>query len=177
MENEELAALLPQAKQGDPKAQMAIVTAFRPLVKKLAGQEKNLSLRPDLASTLVLGILEAIVKYPGEDARRFLGFVKTHLTFLLSHYIRKEARWNKIQEKVQVMEGGESSYQEDFLRGIRKEEILRAFRQLTPKERLLVRQAAIQQIPWKKLQEIHQCPLSTLYGWYRKALEKMKRGE
>lgn len=33
MENEELAALLPQAKQGDPNAQMAIVTAFRPLVK------------------------------------------------------------------------------------------------------------------------------------------------
>lgn len=59
MENKDLSALLPQAKQGDPKAQMAIVTAFRPLVKKLAGQEKNLSLRPDLASTLVLGILEA----------------------------------------------------------------------------------------------------------------------
>lgn len=91
MEKTDLAALLPEAKQGNQKAQMAIITAFRPLVMKLAGQEKNLSLRPDLASTLVLGILEAIRKYPGEDPRRFPGFVKTHLNFLLSHYIRKEA--------------------------------------------------------------------------------------
>ena len=178
MEKErELEELLVLAKQGNQEAQLAIVTAFRPLVRKLAAQERDYSRRTDLASQLVLGLLEAIRKYPGEDAKRFSGYVKTHLTYLLSHYIRKEARQKRIQEKVQVMEGGRSSYQEDFLRGIQAEEIRRAFRQLTPKERFLVRQAAIQQIPWKKLQEIHQCPLSTLYGRYRKALEKMKRGE
>lgn len=111
------------AKQGNQEAQLAIVTAFRPLVRKLAAQERDLSRRTDLASQLVLGLLEAIRKYPGEDARKFPGFVKTHLTYLLSHYIRKEARQKRIQKKVQVMEGGRSSYQEDFLRGIQAEEI------------------------------------------------------
>jgi len=175
MEKErELEELLVLAKQGDQEAQLAIVTAFRPLVRKLAAQERDFSRRPDLASQLVLGLLEAIRKYPGEDAKRFPGFAKTHLRHLLSHYIRKEARQKRIQEKVQVMEGGRSSYQEDFLRGIQAEEICRAIQQLTPKERLLVRQAAIQKIPWKKLQEAYRCPLSTLYGRYRKALGKVK---
>lgn len=36
----DLTALLPRARSGDQEAQLAIVTAFRPLVQKLAGQEK-----------------------------------------------------------------------------------------------------------------------------------------
>lgn len=96
----DLTALLPRARSGDQEAQLAIVIAFRPLVQKLAGQERNPSLRMDLASQLVLGLLEAIRKYPGEDPRRFPGFVNTHLHYLLSHYIRKQIRWNKVKEKI-----------------------------------------------------------------------------
>lgn len=173
MENEELAALLPQAKQGDSKAQMALVTAFRPLVKKLAGQEKNLSLRPDLVSHLVLGILEAIRKYPGEDSRRFPGFVKTHLNFLLSHYIRKEARWNKLKEKLYGQT--QEYYTEDFTLRVRRRELQDTLLCLAPDEQRLVYLAAGQRIPWKTLGEQFGKPVSTLYGRYQKALKKVRK--
>lgn len=173
MENKDLAALLPEAKQGNQKAQMAIITAFRPLVMKLAGQEKNLSLRPDLASTLVLGILEAIRKYPGGDARRFPGFVKTHLTFLLSHYIRKEARWNKLKEKLYGQT--QEYYTEDFTLRVRRRELQDTLLCLAPDEQRLVYLAAGQRIPWKTLGEEFGSPVSTLYGHYQKALKKVRK--
>lgn len=173
MEKTDLAALLPEAKQGNQKAQMAIITAFWPLVMKLAGQEKNLSLRPDLASTLVLGILEAIRKYPGEDARRFPGFVKTHLTFLLSHYIRKQARWNKLKEKLYGQT--QEYYTEDFTLRVRRRELQDALLCLTPVEQRLVYLAAGQRIPWKTLGEEFGSPVSTLYGHYQKALKKVRK--
>ena len=173
MEKTDLAALLPEAKQGNQKAQMAIITAFRPLVMKLAGQEKNLSLRPDLASTLVLGILEAIRKYPGEDPRRFPGFVKTHLNFLLSHYIRKEARWNKLKEKLYGQT--QENYTEDFTLRAQRRELQDAFLCLAPDEQRLVYLAAGQRIPWKTLGEEFGKPVSTLYGRYQKALKKVRK--
>lgn len=173
MEKTDLAALLPEAKQGNQKAQMAIITAFRPLVRKLAGQEKNLSLRPDLASTLVLGILEAIRKYPGEDPRRFPGFVKTHLNFLLSHYIRKEARWNKLKEKLYGLT--QENYTEDFTLRVQRRELQDAFLCLAPDEQQLVYLAAGQRIPWKTLGEGFGKPVSTLYGRYQKALKKVRK--
>mgnify|MGYP001779872367 CR=1 FL=1 len=168
----DLTALLPRARSGDQEAQLAIVTAFRPLVQKLAGQEKNPSLRMDLASQLVLGLLEAIRKYPGTDARRFPGFVRTHLTHLLSHYIRKQARWNRLKEKMYTLEG-ETTYQEDFTRSLQKEELRKALQQLDPEERTLIQRAACQKVPWKKLQKEFHCPASTLYGRYRRALRKV----
>lgn len=170
----DVTVLLPRAKQGDQMAQLEIVSAFRPLVRKLAGQEKNPSLRMDLSSQLVLGVLEAIRKYPGNDTRRFPGFVRTHLTHMLSHYIRKQARWNKLKEKMYALER-EASYQEDFTRSFQKEELRRALQQLDPAERALVKRAACQKVPWKKLQEEFQCPASTLYGRYRKALGKVQK--
>ena len=153
---------------------MAIVTAFRPLVMKLAGQEKRtVSAAGSGRSTLVLGILEAIKKYPGEDARRFPGFVKTHLTFLLSHYIRKQARWNKLKEKLMVRL--RKNYIEDFTLWVQRRELQDAFLCLAPDEQWLVYLAAGQRIPWKTLGEEFGSPVSTLYGHYQKALKKVRK--
>ena len=88
---------------------MAIVTAFRPLLRKLASQERDYTLRTDLSSQLVLGTLEAIRKFPGTDSRRFPGFLKKHLTFLLSHYKRKQQRWNRLKEKIYALESHETT--------------------------------------------------------------------
>lgn len=174
MEKErELEELLVLAKQGDQEAQLAIVTAFRPLVRKLAAQERDYSRRTDLASQLVLGLLEAIRKYPGEDARKFPGFVKTHLTYLLSHYIRKEVRWNKLKEKL-YDQTQESCYTEDFTLRIQRRELQDALRCLTPAEQRLVYLAVGQRIPWKALGRTFQSPVSTLYGRYKRALGKVK---
>lgn len=167
-----LTPLLFKAKAGEQKAQMEIDTAFRPLVRKLADREWDLSLRTDLASLLVLGVLEAIRKYPGTDAKRFPGFVKTHLTHLLSYYIRKQVRWNSLKEKMYTLEG-ETTYQENFTRSLQKEEIHQAMQQLDPRERTLIQRAACQKVPWKKLQKEFHCPASTLYRRYQKALKKV----
>lgn len=101
--------LLTRAQHGDQEAQMAIVTAFRPLLRKLASQERDYTLRTDLSSQLVLGTLEAIRKFPGTDSRRFPGFLKKHLTFLLSHYKRKQQRWNRLKEKIYALESHETT--------------------------------------------------------------------
>ena len=170
----DLPALLPRARSGDQEAQLAIVIAFRPLVQKLAGQEKNPSLRMDLASQLVLGLLEAIRKYPGEDPRRFPGFVNTHLHYLLSHYIRKQIRWNKVKEKIYA-QNQETSYTEDFTMRIRRGELQKALQCLTPAEHRLVCLATVRGTPWKSIGREFGCPVSSLYGRYRKALQKMKK--
>jgi iron only hydrogenase large subunit-like protein len=44
-ESPDIANLLPLARRGDQEAQMEIVTAFRPLLRKLASQERDFSLR------------------------------------------------------------------------------------------------------------------------------------
>lgn len=115
--------LLTRAQQGDQEAQMAIVTAFRPLLRKLASQERNYTLRTDLSSQLVLGTLEAIRKFPGTDSRRFPGFLKKHLTFLLSHYKRKQQRWNRLKEKIYALESHETTVTEDFEASFRTAEL------------------------------------------------------
>ena len=176
MEKErELEEWLVLAKQGDQEAQLAIVTAFRPLVRKLAAQERDFSRRPDLASQLVLGLLEAIRKYPGEDAKRFPGFAKTHLRHLLFHYIRKEVRWNKLKEKL-YDQTQEPCYTEDFTLRLQRRELQDALQCLTPAEQRLVYLAASQRTPWKSLGRAFQSPVSTLYGRYKRALEKVRKG-
>lgn len=124
--------LLTRAQQGNQEAQMAIVTAFRPLLRKLASQERNYTLRTDLSSQLVLGTLEAIRKFPGTDSRRFPGFLKKHLTFLLSHYKRKQQRWNRLKEKIYALESHKTTVTEDFEASFRTAELHAALVRLPP---------------------------------------------
>ena len=90
-----LTHLFPLAKSGNKDAQLFLVTAFTPLVRKLASQERDLFLREDLVSTLKLGVLEAIRKFPGEDMDRFPGYLKKYLLQTLSYYKRKQVRDRK----------------------------------------------------------------------------------
>lgn len=178
MEHHEIpdfAALLPQARRGDQEAKMAIVTAFRPLLRKLAGQERDSTLRTDLSSQLVLGTLEAIQKFPGSDSSRFPGFLKKHLTFLLSHYIRKQQRWNRLKEKIYALESHETTVTEDYLAPFRKAELQNALGRLSPYERRLVVLACLEETPWRRIAEEFHKPVPTLYGHYRKALEKVRK--
>lgn len=171
----DFAALLPLARSGDQEAQMAIVTAFRPLLRKLAGQERDYSLRMDLSSQLVLGTLEAIQKFPGTDNSRFPGFLKKHLSFLLSHYKRKQQRWNRLKEKIYALESHETTVTEDFEASFRTAELHAALGRLTPYERRLVFLACLEETPWRRIQEEFHKPVPTLYGHYRKALEKVRK--
>lgn len=171
----DFAALLPLARSGDQEAQMAIVTAFRPLLRKLAGQERDYSLRMDLSSQLVLGTLEAIQKFPGTDSSRFPGFLKKHLSFLLSHYKRKQQRWNPLKEKIYALESHETTVTEDFEASFRTAELHAALGRLTPYERRLVFLACLEETPWRRIQEEFHKPVPTLYGHYRKALEKVRK--
>ena len=171
----DFADLLPLAQQGDQEAQMAIVTAFRPLLRKLASQEQDYSLRPDLSSQLVLGTLEAIKKFPGTDSSRFPGFLKKHLSFLLSHYKRKQQRWNRLKEKIYTLESPETTVTEDFEASFRTAELHAALERLTPYEQRLVFLACLEDAPWRRIQEEFHKPVPTLYGHYRKALEKVRK--
>ena len=153
---------------------MAIVTAFRPLLRKLASQEREYTLRMDLSSQLVLGTLEAIRKFPVTDSRRFPGFLKKHLTFLLSHYIRKQQRWRLLQEKVQMLEGADSCYTEDYADREERERVRKAFQALPEKEQHLLLQVLQQEKTWKQLAQEEQVPLGTLYGRYRRILGVLK---
>ncbi len=171
----DFAALLPLARSGDQEAQMAIVTAFRPLLRKLAGQERDYSLRMDLSSQLVLGTLEAIQKFPGTDSSRFPGFLKKHLSFLLSHYKRKQQRWNRLKEKIYALESHETTVTEDFEASFRTAELHAVLGRLTPYERRLVFLACLEETPWRRIQEEFHKPVPTLYGHYRKALEKVRK--
>ena len=168
-------ALLPRARRGDQEAQMAIVTAFRPLLRKLASQERDRTQRLDLSSQLVLGTLEAIQKFPGTDSRRFPGFLKKHLTYLLSQYKRKQQRWNKLKEKIYALESHETTVTEDYLASFRKAELQNALGRLSPYERRLVVLACLEETPWRRIAEEFHKPVPTLYGHYRKALEKVRK--
>lgn len=173
-ETPDIASLLPRAQHGDKEAQMAIVTAFRPLLRKLASQERDYTLRMDLSSQLVLGTLEAIQKFPGTDSRRFPGFLKKHLTFLLSHYKRKQQRWNRLKEKIYALESHETTITEDFEAPLRKAGLHKALGHLSPYERRLLFLACLEETPWRRIQEEFHKPVPTLYGHYRKALEKVR---
>ncbi len=173
-ETTEIAVLLPKARTGDKEAQMAIVTAFRPLLRKLAGQERDFSLRIDLSSQLVLGTLEAIQKFPGTDSSRFPGFLKKHLTFLLSHYKRKQQRWRQLQEKVQILEGTDSCYTEDYAAREERQRVRKAFHALPEEEQRLLLQVLQQKKTWQQLAREEQVPLGTLYGRYRRILGNLK---
>ena len=173
-ESPDLAVLLPLARRGDQEAQMEIVTAFRPLLRKLASQERDVSLRMDLSSQLVLGTLEAIQKFPGTDSSRFPGFLKKHLSFLLSHYKRKQQRWRLLQEKVQMLEGADSCYTEDYADQEERERVRKAFQALPEKEQHLLLQVLQQEKTWKQLAQEEQVPLGTLYGRYRRILGVLK---
>lgn len=175
MDSPDLAILLPKAQCGDQGAQMAIVTAFRPLLRKLASQERDYTLRMDLSSQLVLGTLEAIRKFPGTDNRRFPGFLKKHLTFLLSHYKRKQQRWNRLKEKIYALESHETTVTEDFEASFRTAELHAALVRLTPYERRLVVLACLEEMPWRRIAEELHKPIPTVYGHYRKALEKVRK--
>lgn len=174
-ETTEIAVLLPKARTGDQDAQLAIVTAFRPLLRKLASQERDYSLRMDLSSQLVLGTLEAIQKFPGTDSSRFPGFLKKHLTFLLSHYKRKQQRWRQLQEKVQMLEGADSCYTEEYADREERQRVQEAFQALPEKEQHLLLQVLHQEKTWKQLAQEEQVPLGTLYGRYRRILGMLKR--
>ena len=154
---------------------MAIITAFRPLLRKLAGQERDYTLRMDLSSQLVLGTLEAIRKFPGTDSSRFPGFLKKHLTFLLSHYKRKQQRWRQLQEKVQMLEGVDSCYTEDYADREERQRVRKAFQALPVKEQQLLLQVLRKEKTWKQLAQEEQVPLGTLYGRYRRILGVLKR--
>ena len=171
----DIATLLPRARTGDQEAQLAIVTAFRPLLRKLAGQERDFGLRMDLSSQLVLGTLEAIQKFPGSDSSRFPGFLKKHLTFLLSHYKRKQQRWRQLQEKVQILEGTDSCYTEDYAAREERQRVQKAFHALPEEEQRLLLQVLQQEKTWQQLAQEQQVPLGTLYGRYRRILGILKR--
>lgn len=174
-ESPDFSDLLPLAQQGDKEAQIAIVTAFRPLLRKLASQERDYSLRMDLSSQLVLGTLEAIQKFPGTDSSRFPGFLKKHLTFLLSHYKRKQQRWRELQEKVQLLEGADSCYTENYADQEERQRVRKAFQALPEKERHLLLQVLQEKKTWKQLAREEQVPLGTLYGRYRRILGILKK--
>ncbi len=175
MDSPDMATLLPRAQHGDQEAQMAIVTAFRPLLRKLASQEREYTLRMDLSSQLVLGTLEAIRKFPGTDSRRFPGFLKKHLTFLLSHYKRKQQRWRLLQEKVQLLEGADSCYTEDYADRDERQRVRKAFQALPRKEQRLLLQVLQKEKTWQQLAREEQVPLGTLYGRYRRILGALRR--
>lgn len=99
--------------------------------------------------------------------------MKTHLTFLLSHYIRKEARWNKLKEKLYGQT--QEYYTEDFTLRVQWRELQDALLCLAPDEQRLVYLAAGQRISWKTLGEQFGSPVSTLYGHYQKALKKVRK--
>ena len=173
-ESPEIATLLPRARRGDQEAQLAIVTAFRPLLRKLASQERDPAQRLDLSSQLVLGTLEAIQKFPGADSSRFPGFLKKHLTFLLSHYKRKQQRWRLLQEKVQLLEGADSCYVEEYADRDERQRVRKAFRALPKKEQRLLLQVLQKEKTWQQLAREEQVPLGTLYGRYRRILGGLK---
>lgn len=175
MDSPDMAILLPKAKRGNQEAQMAIVTAFRPLLRKLASQEREYTLRMDLSSQLVLGTLEAIRKFPGTDSRLFPGFLKKHLTFLLSHYKRKQQRWRLLQEKVQLLEGADSCYTEDYADQDQRQRVRKAFQALPRKEQRLLLQVLQKEKTWQQLAREEQVPLGTLYGRYRRILRALRR--
>ena len=167
--------LLPLARAGDKEAQLFLVTAFTPLVRKLASQERDLSLREDLVSTLKLAVLEAIRKYPGQDMDRFPGYLKKYLLQTLSYYKRRQVRQKRLHEKLNTLERTNPVYIEDFGRAERHRQLKEAYESLPPGERRLVYFAAIDDdSTWNDISREFGVPVSTLFRRYRKALRAMK---
>ena len=160
-----LTHLLPLAKSGNKDAQLFLVTAFTPLVRKLASQERDLFLREDLVSTLKLAVLEAIRKFPGEDMDRFPGYLKKYLLQTLSYYKRKQVRRKRLQEKLNTLERTNPVYVEDFGRKERHRRLKEAYETLPPEDRRLVYFAAMDEdTTWNDIQAHFKQPVSTLYG-------------
>ena len=94
-------------------------------------------------------------------------------------YVKKEYVENsfrfRLKEKL-YDQTQEPCYTEDFTLRLQRRELQDALQCLTPAEQRLVYLAAGQRTPWKSLGKAFRSPVSTLYGRYKRALDKVRKG-
>lgn len=170
------AAMFRSAKNGSHEAQLALLHAYQPLILKLLKQEKDLLRQEDLNSKFILGILEAIRHYQGDEAR-FPGYVKKMLRNIAGHHAYYAKREKELFEPIGDRDwllGEETEY--EIWRESLHLHVQQIFNALPPGKQSLVAFRMTSKPPsWAELAKMYGRAPSTLCQIYRRTLKRMRK--
>ena len=165
--------LITSARRGDPAAQLALITAFTPLIRSLERSEFDPSAREDLRSILTLALLEAIRRFGDRDPAIFPGYVKKYLTNTVRSYRRGEKRRRDLEERVK-REQTETTCELESPLEEAPLPLKAVAARLLPRERALLRARFVEKQTLAEIARAAKLPASTVHYRIDAALHKLR---